>query len=245
MGFARFLQYPGDLPLRLTYCGGVRRCLMRKRRVLIAALAAAALVVLAIVGVAAQSPSSSGETPSAITFLSRLVANLGIGEDQLRSAIKTTAGEEIDAALQDGKLTQEQVDRFKQRLAADDGAGMGALKRAFGSRHPRPIHHMQRAGAHIIGLVADLFGTERQDVFSELRAGKSLAQLAQEHGIGEDQLKQVILDNAEQSLGQALANGRITADQKDAKLSQLSSHLDVLIHAIRRMKQPLAPSLTP
>jgi hypothetical protein len=68
---------------------------------------------------------------------------------------------------------------------------------------------------------------------AELRAGKSLAQIATEHGKTVAGLKSAILDAVKARLDKAVASGRITAAQEQTILDPLSSHLDQVVNRTR------------
>ena len=96
---------------------------MRKRKVLIGLIAAGALAIGAVVGVAAQAPGDGGSGGG--NFIAKLAANLGIGEDKLKSAIDLTHTQLIDEAVAAGKLTQAQAGSDE----ATHGGGQGLRQR--------------------------------------------------------------------------------------------------------------------
>ena len=78
--------------------------------------------------------------------------------------------------------------------------------------------------------VASYLGLTVDQVRDALRDDTSLAQLAGEQGKSVDGLKQAIRADAEQQLGQAVTDGRITAAQKQEMLERLDEHLDELVN---------------
>jgi len=93
----------------------------------------AALVAAALVGwVMAQGP---GEQPTTTavpsqTFLGRVAANLGVGEERLIEAITQARLQMIDEAVQQGWITQEQADWMKQQISASQ-ALLGMIDEAL------------------------------------------------------------------------------------------------------------------
>jgi len=67
---------------------------------------------------------------------------------------------------------------------------------------------------------ADVSGIKPQDVLTGLRAGKSLAQIAQEHGKTADDVIKAARARLEDQLKQAVAKSRLTQDRADALLAQ-------------------------
>ncbi|MBX6341859.1 MAG: hypothetical protein IRY97_05325, partial [Thermomicrobiaceae bacterium] len=146
--------------------------------------AAVALVLasaLAAGTVRAEGPSAtptagagaSGKPTWAQTFLQRLAQNLGVSQDRLDGALKTSADQTIDDAVQAGKLTQQQADRLKQRI--DSGHGLGVLDRLLDIRERR----LRRAA---LGKeIAAALGITPQQLHSELASGKPLSQVISAH----------------------------------------------------------------
>ena len=89
--------------------------------------------ILAVAGVAAVAVIGTGavmaQTPGAgsgSTFMDRVAQKLGIDTPKLQDAVKGARSDEIDDAVNNGDLTQQQADDLKQRLdAMPDGGGFG------------------------------------------------------------------------------------------------------------------------
>src|SRR3972149_1468835 len=124
---------------------------------LLIALAAVAVIGLGAVAVGgAVGSAQEGDGPVG-TFISKLAGKLGVSEDELTTAIKDTRIEMIDEAVADGRLTQEQADRLKER--ADEGGFL------FPPRHGegRFRGHCQRAGGHVLGASAEGLNMQKGD----------------------------------------------------------------------------------
>jgi hypothetical protein len=181
---------------------------MRKRLIILGTgVVAAVLAVGGIAGVAAQ--TSGGDTPSnpVSSFVDRLASNLGIGSDQLKSAIDQTRDQMVDEAVANGQITPEQGDKLKQRSVDDqlqrldkfggESGGGPALHRFGGAvGHPPFMGGLDQA--------ADVIGIDRATLMQELMSGKSLAQVAEDHGVSRDQLRQGLMDKYGQWLDQLL-----------------------------------------
>ncbi len=212
---------------------------------------AAFLGVLLLVGSAfAQTPTPT-PTPTkprfnfADAFLTHLAQGLGIDKNRLIDQIRTAARATVDEAAQQGALTTDQAQRLKQRI---DQATPEHLLHPFGKPfHGRPgwgrpgkFGDLWLAAAQKLGLTVD-------QLRAELRAGKSLAQIAQEKGVGRDDLKAALLQAARNRIQQAQQQGRLTQQQADQILSRLESQIDRLIDATPRPRhgQPPGPTPTP
>jgi hypothetical protein len=202
---------------------------------LLAAAAAVGVVVVAGNAIAAANASS----PS--SFMQSLAKHLGISTEKLQDAAKAAAIDQIDAALADGRITKEQADAAKARIQSGDAPLLlGPRFRdggpGFGFRHgpgfgfgPRPgfgFHHFGELGE----AAAKYLGLTEAQLHEQLRAGKSLAQIAKDKGKSPDGLKQALHDAVKQDLDAAVKAGRITQAQADEALARFDERADELIN---------------
>jgi hypothetical protein len=89
-----------------------------KRKVAQLVLGIAAVLTLAIVGVGAASAQNSSNTADTVydRFVSRVAQLLGKQPAQVKSAMTQASKEQVDQAVKDGDLTQEQADAIKNRI---------------------------------------------------------------------------------------------------------------------------------
>lgn len=195
---------------------------MRRRFMfLTAGGAAAVLAVAGIAGVAAQTSSEDGQSSPLSGFVERLAANLGIGSDELTSAVEQTRDEMIDEAVANGDLTAERGEALKehglgellQRFGDREGSEKG-LERHFGFRRfgadgddGDPFRHGMfgfGVGSGALAEAADVIGIDVPALLEEMSAGKTLAEVAADHGVTRDELKQGLLDEYGASLEEFL-----------------------------------------
>ena len=215
----------------------------KSKRALVAAGVTLAVAAGAGGAVAAGGKGRNGQPgPAAIaTYLgltpAQLRAQLRSGKTLAQIAIaqgKTVSGQEaaiyadvqahLDKAVAGGRLSaaQEQavLTRLKSRLDDIVNHALPAL-----GRHPvRP---------RLAGAVTKYLGVTPAQLQTELRAGKSLAQIATEHGKTVAGLKSAILDAVKARLDKAVASGRLSATQEKTILDRLSAHLDQLVNRTR------------
>ena len=108
-------------------------------------------------------------------------------------------------------------------LAVAAGAG-GALAAGGAGQRSRPA---VRPGP---AAIASYLGLTRAQLRTELGAGKTLAQIAVEHGKTISGLEAAIYADVESHLDQAVANGRLTAAREQAVLDELKTHLDDIVN---------------
>lgn len=126
---------------------------MRRKRVLIPALAAL-LLTGAIAGTAFAQSGSSDDDPTVSRFVEVLAGKLGIGEEELQTALDETKAElqaerkaareqqlrdKLAAMVEEGKITQEQADEYLDwRLNPPElASGKFDKKSSFGRGHHR------------------------------------------------------------------------------------------------------------
>jgi hypothetical protein len=191
------------------------------RKLALGGVAAALLVVGVAGGVAAQTPTPAGP-PAA--FEDALAGKLGKTPDELRAAIVAAQKELVARALQEGRLTPQQAERLNLRL--DQGKGAGALRAP--KLPARPAFKLNPAQE-----AATFLGVTTRELAQELRAGKSLAEIAVAKGKTRDDLKAFVNGRVER----AVQDGQLTASQA----ARLKQRVDTAID----LKRPAKPARQP
>jgi hypothetical protein len=198
---------------------------------------AATVAGLAVAGGGAAIAASQTDSPAS-TFLDSVAKHLGISSEELEDATKAAAVEQVDRALEDGKITQEQADAMRERIESGDfpaflGPGM------FGFRHGGPGGLGGGPGHHFffgdkLGSAAEYLGLTEDELRTQLRDGKSLAEIAEAESKSVDGLKQAIFAGVKSSLDEAVANERLTQEQADAIHERLQSSIDDIVNGTLR-----------
>jgi hypothetical protein len=130
----------------------------------------------------------------------------------------------LSKLVADGTLTQAQADKVAAALRAarpERGPG-GPGRRHFGN---------PEAVAAAIGITADQLRTEVQ-------AGKSLAQVAEAHGVAEQKVIDAIVADGKAHLDAEVAAGQLTQVQADRRLAELKLHVKDLVERVRPAGPP-------
>ncbi len=110
----------------------------------------------------------------------------------------------LDELVADGTLTQAQAD------AVTDG-----MKDAMEDRrHDRRQHRQE-----LLALVADTIGVEKEDLVTELKAGRSIAEVAADHDVARATVVDAIVAHGNQRVDQAVADGTLT-EERAAKIEE-------------------------
>jgi predicted DNA-binding protein (UPF0251 family) len=187
----------------------------------IAAAAIAAVIGYAVIsGRGTASADTPGGTASRLEEL--LAQKLGISVEALQAAQKGARDQLADELLAAGTITQAQADRIK---SSDVNGG---FPRAFGFGG-RAGGGPMKAEVNVAQITADLSHIDLATLRSELSQGKSLAQVADEHGVSRDTLKNAILAAEKSALSAQVAKGNITQPAADDALQRFSDRVDALI----------------
>jgi len=83
----------------------------------------------------------------------------------------------------------------------------------------------------VLQSAAQVLGMSADELKAELRQGKSLAQVAQEKGIGTDDFKSRLLSQVDQQLAQLVQQGRLTQQQADQLGQSIRDNIDAIVNA--------------
>jgi hypothetical protein len=192
---------------------------------------AATVAGLAVAGGGAAIAASQSESPAS-TFFDSVAKHLGISSEELEDATKAAAVDQVDKALADGRITEEQADELKSRIESGDapwllGPGVFGF-RGHGPNAPRADHPFFFQDK--LEPASDYLGLTPTELLERLRSGKSLADVAKAEGKSVDGLKQAILDAAKSALDDAVARESLTQDQADAIYERLQDFIDELVN---------------
>jgi hypothetical protein len=179
-----------------------------RKRTLVATLGAAGALTLAGIGVAIADPTTT-PSPSPSTAAPDEDTGAGIDVDSRRQAIE----EALQGLVEDGTLTEEQVDRVADEL--DDSPGGGHW---WGWGHHG--HHGWdgsaadfdrgwEAAAQALGMTTQ----ELEDALSE--DGTSLADIAEQRGVPSQTVVDALVAAAEERIAARLAEGSLSQEQAD------------------------------
>lgn len=195
---------------------------------------------------ASPAPSTAGTNNAAYltTFLDRLAANVGVDRAKLDQAIRGSANQTLDQGVTDGKLTTQQADQLRQRIAQfpnnvqswngmggnfDGGPRMGGMPwgRMGGAPWGGAAQGSFGALSTHLNAVVDAVATKLKvpaaDLRSKLQNGQSLLDVAKAQGVSEADLRATITDAANTQLAAAVSAGELTQGQADMLRQRVAS----------------------
>jgi hypothetical protein len=218
------------------------------RLALVAAVAVVMTLGLVGGGVLAQTPPAGTPAPgapalpqpvaTATEFFAKLAAKLGLDAARVQIAAKEAQKEQIDAAVQAGRLTPEMATRLKERVDAGElviGHGPGG-KHGPGGPGRGGFFGDPQALASWLGITPEQLRTELHE-----GTGKSLVQVAQAHGKTRDALFTFLTDQVKARLDQDVAAGRLTRQQTDEMLARFQQNVGQMVDQVHPVGGPGQP----
>lgn len=188
---------------------------------------AALLVAVAAGGAIAATKLTPGQESQAV--INDAAKQLGVQPRELTNALKQALKNRVDDAVEDGRLTEEQGRRMKQRIDEGGVPLFGLGPRGFHEHHRKGIGPHLLFGGKAAGA-AEYLGMERTEMFEALSRGKTLADLARERDKPVDGLIDAMVEATEKQLDQAVADGTLTEADKNEVLADLRERITRLVN---------------
>jgi hypothetical protein len=213
-----------------------RRPTNRRFRIIMGALA-----IVAVVSGGAAYAASQDDSPQARSqaIVDDAAGTLGVDPGKLSDALKKALEKQVDAQVTAGKLTKERADAIKARIEDGTlpifGRGPGGFGKHFGHRGHGPGFGPGFGGPGLaagVEEIATYLGVTPEALRTDLRSGKSLADIAKAQGKTVDGLKTAITDAVTKRLDAAVTAGKLTKEQETMILAGLAEHLDDLVNGV-------------
>jgi hypothetical protein len=207
-----------------------------RRRYWIALAGLAIAVVAAGSAVAATKLETPGARSQAI--ISDAAGRLHVTPAALSAALKKALDDQVDAAVAAGRITKTEGDALKARIDAGHvplvggfGDSFGARPRVgFGLRHDRPRMVAPAMFGPGLQAATSYLGITPDQLRSALASGKSLAQVARDHGKTAEGLVAALSAAAKSRLDRAVAAKGLSSAQEQAILHRLRAFFQRLVN---------------
>ena len=198
---------------------------------------AATVAGLAVTGGVGAGIAASQDDSKASSFFDSVAKHLGISSEELEDATRAAAIDQVDAAVEDGRITEEQAEELKSRIESGElppffGAGpffggpRGDGEHEFGFGPGFGFHFGDKLSAAI-----EYLGVTEDELREALRNGRSLADVAKAEGKSVDGLKEALLADVRTRLDEAVAEEKLTREQADRILERMREGIDHLVNA--------------
>lgn len=194
---------------------------MTRKRIAVIGGTVLALAAGTAGAVAATKSDEARDRENAV--LNTAAKELDVTPQELRDALKAGQTAQLEQAVKDGRLTQEQADAITQRMNQS-----GLVLGGPGGPHGKGGPGHRGGGREMFGDVAKALGLSEAQLRERLEDGKTLAQVAKAQGKDLDDVKSAVKKAATTRLDQAVKDGDITKSQRDDMLEHLDEHLERL-----------------
>jgi hypothetical protein len=201
------------------------RTLMSGRRIALLAVTGALVAGGTGVAIAAVTKDDRGKAEQAV--LDDAAKRLNVTPQELRDALSQAQDAQLDRAVKDGKLTQKQADAIKARRK-QSGRVLGGGPFGPGFDHRRFDDHGHGPAGAIFPDLAKALGITREQLRTQLRDGKSIAEIAKAQGKSLDDVRTSLKADAKTAADKAVKDGDLTQAQADELLSHLDEALSHL-----------------
>jgi hypothetical protein len=180
--------------------------------------AALAAVLGGGAAVAATQLSPAAESDAIVEDAAR---QLGVSAAKLDAALKQARENRVDAAVEAGRLTEEQAAELKERIGAGEVPLVGVGPAFGGPRH----HH----GFVDFAAAAEFLGVTDAELRERLRDGDTLAEVAAAEGKTAAGLVGALVAAAKADLDDKVEAGRLTAAQRASLLEDLEARIQDVV----------------
>jgi uncharacterized protein YidB (DUF937 family) len=202
------------------------------RTKLVSILVLACLIAGAVpAGSAFAGVPSQGDAPPALWEKLRqaLAGALGTSPEELDAAFKTAVDQAVGELAAEGWLTQQQADRLRERLGDRALAGAGGGPQGLRSRLACRLLFGRNENS-LFGAAAGTLGLSRSELFKELKAAKSIAQVARDKGVDPQEVVDSFAARISERLSKWVSAGRLTQKQADVIVSRASADAQELVN---------------
>ena len=143
-------------------------------------------------------------------YLQDLANRLGVSVSTLQQDKLASADDVIAQLVKDGKLTQNQANQLKQRLASHQactGKGRGLWGRGV------MMQSLKQYVPAVATQVAQGLHITSTQLMSQLQSGKSLSDIATAQGVSAAQLQTIVTNAIQSAVNKAVSDGNLTQQQ--------------------------------
>jgi hypothetical protein len=205
---------------------------MGARRIAVIALSGA--LIAGGTGAAIAATGKNDEKQAEQAVLDDAAKRLNVAPDKLRDALAAAQDAQLDQAVEDGRLTRKQADAIKAARAKSGhvlgpfgGAGLhGKHFRPGGPGGPGARFEMRHG---LLDDIAEAIGTTPAKLFAQLRAGKSVADVAKANGKSTAEVRTTAKAAVKTRFDKAVKDGDLTQKQADAMLEHVDEKLAAIM----------------
>lgn len=179
-------------------------------------------------------------------ILSDAATRLDVDAGDLHDALSAAEQAQLDQAVKDGKLTQEQADDIKEHMQ-ESGRVLGIPPGPPGPGGPHGPFVGGPLGPEVFDAIAKELGISGDELHSQLESGKTLRQVAKANGKTVADVKSAARTAIEKQLAADVDDGRITKRQAARIRKDMPRILSRLVNGPRHWRRggPPPPPMGP
>lgn len=158
----------------------------------------------------------------------------GSSGDAVVEALVAEASARINEAVEAGRLSEEEgaskLETISSRLSELVDSEMELPE-------PGTIRRAHR-GLHGLAGAANAIGITVEDLVNAVNEGSTIAEVAEANGSSGDAVVDAMVTAASERIDQAVANGRMTAEEGEARLARLGERLTTFVNADLDLPEP-------
>jgi 3-hydroxyacyl-CoA dehydrogenase len=143
--------------------------------------------------------------------------------DEVIDAARALLQEQLDQAVTEGRITQEQADAKLANFDANASTIVNSTMVGKGGHGPGDGRFGRGGVDTLLSATATVTGLTTDEVITARQSGQSLAQIVEANGQTVDDVIAAARTQLEDLLQQAVTDGRITQEQADAKLANFDA----------------------
>ncbi|QJW45116.1 hypothetical protein HA075_04260 [bacterium BFN5] len=155
----------------------------------------------------------------------------GVSEQTLQEFMVKELTHRIDDGVKAGRLTAEQAENMKKDMDKN-------VSDMINGKMPMHGHGPMRGLADNTKLLA-LLKIDAQTLKTEMKAGKTLVTIAEEHGVSEKSLKSFMVKDMTQRIDEGVKAGRLSEDQAKSMKKNLDKRVSDMINGKGPMHGPM------
>lgn len=196
--------------------------------ILLAAILIGAIVALPRVASAnstagTSTPTTAGTTQNqyCVQFNQDLANRLGVSVSTLEQDRQQAKVDLVNQLVKDGKLTSAQGSTLTQRIQSHEACA--------NTKHQPYWHYVwqqfwSKYRSDVANQVAQGLNLSSSQLISDLKSGKSLAQIAKAQHVSSAQLKTIVSNAVSSALNSAVSAGDVTSAQQSAISTFMQNH---------------------
>lgn len=163
-------------------------------------------------------------------FINNFASQLGVDTAKLNAAYSAAVNATADQAVKDGKLTQAQADKIK--AAAQNGFKGGLFSgKGKGKAAPKGKAAFGFGEKAVLDAAAKALTITTDELKTQLKAGKSIADVAADKKVDLQTVKDAILAAVKAELDAKVKENKLTQDQADKRYQAVSTNIDKVVNA--------------